>query len=158
MEQWLMFLEQWFNIIVFVFLLTLGYVVGRWQESRHFKSIREREQQLAAILAFSERKVPAQFEPCSGILVSGAVVVSVDYFKVIAAGLRGLIGGRINAFETLVERGRREALLRMKQDAASKGASAIFNVRLETSSISKGQKNQIGAVEVYAYGTALIPR
>ena len=44
----------------------------------------------------------------------------------------------------------------MKTDAKEKGASQIFNVKLETSSISKGGANQIGSVEVFAYGTGLI--
>ena len=33
----------------------------------------------------------------------------------------------------------------------------IFNIKIETSSISKGQRQTVGAVEVLAYGTALIP-
>lgn len=41
----------------------------------------------------------------------------------------------------------------MKDDA--KGATQIFNLRIETASISQGQKSQIGSVEVLAYGTAV---
>ena len=89
-------------------------------------------------------------------LVAGNVVVSIDYFKQVAAGLRSLIGGRVSAYETLLERARREAILRMKEDAINKGADAVFNVKLETSSITKGRRQQIGCVEIYAYGTAII--
>ena len=35
------------------------------------------------------------------------------------------------------------------------GAHQIINIRLETSSISKGRKKQVGSVEVLAYGTAV---
>ena len=83
-------------------------------------------------------------------------MISVDYFKHISAALRNLIGGRVIAYEALMDRARREAILRMKTDAKEKGASQIFNVKLETSSISKGGANQIGSVEVFAYGTGLI--
>jgi hypothetical protein len=31
----------------------------------------------------------------------------------------------------------------------------VFNVKMETSSISKGQRDTIGSVEVLAYGTAI---
>jgi uncharacterized protein YbjQ (UPF0145 family) len=44
----------------------------------------------------------------------------------------------------------------MKEDALRKGAHQICNVKLETASISKGARDQIGSVEVYAYGTGLI--
>jgi uncharacterized protein YbjQ (UPF0145 family) len=145
-----------YDLIIFLVLLTLGYGFGRVAESRHFKSIREREQQLVSILAFSERLPPVSNTPRKVALVGGSVVVSVDYFKRVAASLRNIFGGRVMALETLLERARREAILRMKQEAADLGAAMVVNVKLETSSISKGKKGQVGAVEVYAYGTALI--
>ena len=54
----------------------------------------------------------------------------------------------------LVDRGRREAILRMKEQCAD--ADLIVNLRIETSRISKGAKRRsLGTVEVFAYGTAL---
>jgi len=44
-------------------------------------------------------------------------------------------------------------VLRMKE--ACPDADQIINIRLETSSIYKGQGKQIGSVEVLAYGTAI---
>jgi uncharacterized protein YbjQ (UPF0145 family) len=44
----------------------------------------------------------------------------------------------------------------MKEQAATHGASHVLNIKMETSSISKGQRNSIGSVEVLAYGTAII--
>ncbi|ARN74014.1 YbjQ family protein [Oceanicoccus sagamiensis] len=146
-----------FDIVVFLSLITLGYIFGRIAETRHFKSIALREQQLRSILCFSERLPPPLSEPVETTLVAGNVVISVDYFKRIAASLRSLIGGRVTAYETLIERARREAILRMKQEASNLGATTVCNVKLETASITKGKKQQIGSVEVYAYGTALIP-
>lgn len=143
---------------IFVTLVVLGYVFGHITERRHFESIRRREAELAGILTFSERIPPPSAQPPRSHLVGGNTVVSIDYFKRIAAGLRGLIGGRVNAYESLLERARREAIIRMKLEAKTLGASSIINVKLETASISKGKKNQTGCVEVYAYGTALIPR
>ena len=144
------------DLIVFLSLLTLGYLFGRRAEHRHFKSIKQRERAYRNILCFSERFPPPSEQPIDTALVAGSVVISIDYFKRIAAALRGLIGGRVNAYETLVERARREAILRMKEDAKARGAKQVFNVKLETASITKNTQ-QVGAVEVYAYGTALIP-
>lgn len=144
-----------YDILIFLILAFLGFVFGRAAEQKHFKSIIEREKQFADLLTFSARVPPANMPIGTSQLVGGNVVISIDYFKRIAAGLRGLFGGNINAYESLIERARREAILRMKADARKLGSNMIINVKLETASISKGAKNQIGSVEVYAYGTGL---
>jgi uncharacterized protein YbjQ (UPF0145 family) len=144
------------NLIVFVVLLALGYIFGRAAEKKHFKSILGREKQYRNVLAFSERFPPPETPAPQVALVSGNVVISIDYFKQVIAGLRALIGGRVTSFESLLERARREAILRMKEEAHGKGAKSIFNVKIETSSISRGRRGQIGSVEVLAYGTAVI--
>lgn len=145
------------DLIIFLVLLLLGYVFGQHAEKRHFKSIIEREKTLRDILVFSERHIPDE-DQLEGILVSGNVVISIDYFKRFVAGLRNLVGGRVSSYESLLERARREAILRMKDAARRKGATAVWNIRLETSSIHKGAQQGIGAVEVVAYGTAVRPR
>ncbi len=144
------------NLIIFLVLLFLGYVFGQWAERRHFKSILRREKQYANILCFSERFPPDQANIKGVELVVGSVVISIDYFKRVSAGLRMLFGGRVAAYESLLERARREAILRMKEEAIDKGGSSVFNVKIETSSITKGSGQQIGSVEVYVYGTAII--
>lgn len=143
------------NLIIFLVLLSLGYFFGSWNEKRHFKSIRERESQYRTLPAVSSKQVPGKYATADSTLVDGSVVISIDYFKKISAGLRNFFGGRVSAYETLVDRARREAMLRMKRQAEVWGAEAICNVRIETSSVSKGAQGQVGAVEVYAYGTAL---
>jgi uncharacterized protein YbjQ (UPF0145 family) len=145
------------DIIVFFVLLILGYGFGRWAEKKHFASIIEREEMLHDLLTFSGRIPPQGLGPVDAVLVGGNVVISIDYFKRISAALRSLIGGRVSAYESLLDRARREAILRMKQQAYDSGASHVINVKLETASISKGHGKQVGSVEVYAYGTALIP-
>lgn len=145
------------DLIIFVVLLGLGYSVGRYAEKRHYRSIIERETTLNALPAMAVRFPPT--EPLyDQALVLGNVVVSVDYFKRFVAALRNLFGGRVTAYETLLDRARREAILRMKAQAEAMGASMVFNVKYETASISKGRGQTIGSVEVLAYGTALIKR
>lgn len=146
-----------FDLIVFLVLLTLGYGFGRVAEQRHYKSIIERETDLNRIPAIALRLPPPSLKPQRTQLVMGSVVISIDYFKRIAAGLRGLVGGRMMSYESLLDRARREAVLRMKEQADGLGAKMVFNIKLETASISKGRKNNIGSVEVLAYGTAIIP-
>lgn len=144
-----------FNFYFFLILLTIGYISGRMIEKRHFASIIRREEELSHVMTFAKRYPHNVTEKSQSTLVCGSTVISIDYFKKIAAGLRGLLGGRVSAYESLVERARREAILRMKEKAQTMGAHTIINVKLETASIYKGKKQQVGSVEVYAYGTAL---
>ena len=144
------------DLIVFLGLLSLGYLFGRAAEKKHLRSIVKRESEYRDVLAFSERLPPPSMGDMSSQLVAGSVVISIDYFKRFVAGLRGLVGGRLTSYESLIDRARREAVLRMKEDAIEKGSKHIVNVKLESCSISKGAKGQIGSVEVFAYGTALI--
>jgi uncharacterized protein YbjQ (UPF0145 family) len=142
------------DLIVFLVLLAAGYFFGQSAEKRHYKSIIEREKALHNVLCSSERRLP-DMGNVEGKLVCGSVVVSIDYFKRFVAGLRNLIGGRVSAYESLVDRARREALLRMKAEAQAYGARSVWNIRLETSSIYKNTQGSIGSVEVLAYGTAV---
>jgi len=144
------------EFIIFLALLMLGYGFGRMAELRHYHSIRQREAALRSIPAIATKTPDPTLQPRQTQLVTGSVVISIDYFKRFIAALRHLIGGRVTPYETLLDRARREAILRMKEEAQALGATLIFNIKLETASISQGQRNTVGSVEVLAYGTAFI--
>jgi uncharacterized protein YbjQ (UPF0145 family) len=145
---------------IFTVLLLVGLVFGRASEQRHFREIRRREAELRGVLVFNERRPPPGAEFRQATLVVGSVVVAEDYFKRIAAGLRGFFGGRVSVYESLMDRGRREAVLRMKEQARRHGATMVFNVRFETSSLAVdgGAQSPMFSAEFLAYGTALVPR
>jgi len=146
------------QIGIFLFLLALGYGWGQYLEKRHYRSIIQREAALRRIPVFATKHLPDDLPLGSRtVLVMGSVVISVDYFKRFLAGLRMLVGGRLKSYETLIDRARREAILRAQDQARRKGASQLFNLKLETASISKGAKDTVGSVEVLAYATAVIP-
>jgi len=147
-------MEPIIRLIFFFVLLLTALIVGKTLERRHYRSIREREAQLKHIRVFAERRPPPNFSGQPFYLVSGAVVISSDYFKTFVAGIKGLFGGRLTTYETLLDRGRREAILRMKEQAAQYGAKAIYNVRLETSTLNQNKKKSIICSEMLAYGTA----
>ena len=135
-------------------LIITGFFIGAWVERRHFRRIRKREGELRDILAFAIRRAPDDLVLSAPHLVAGSAVISVDYFKRFAAGLRGLIGGRIGSYESLYERARREALIRMKQTARQAGSTILLNVKLDTTRIYAGSRNATVSVEAIAYGTA----
>ena len=145
-------------LIGFILLIILGFVAGTITESNHYKSIKERERKTLQIPVVNMKKPEDVLikgkRVASAQLVSGSVVVSIDYFKLVLASLRNLVGGNIRSYETLVDRGRREAVLRMKEAADS--PDIIMNMRIETSTIgSSANRGTIGSIEVLAYGTAI---
>jgi uncharacterized protein YbjQ (UPF0145 family) len=146
-----------FDLIVLLVLLTTGYVFGQLAEKRHYRSILKREQALRQLLLVATRFPPMYTPPPQTRLVTGSVVISVDYFKVFVASLRKLVGGRMRPYESLIDRARREAVLRMKEAAQKAGATMIFNVKFEAVPLYKGQRNSIQSVEALVYGTAIIP-
>ena len=142
------------DLYIFLGLVAIGYFTGQWLERRHFRSIRQREQELLELVTTSSKRPLGELPPVREVkLVKGSAVISIDYFKRIAATLRGLFGGNVRAYETLVDRARREAILRLKESCPD--ATQIINLRIETSSIFKGKGDQVGSVEVLAYATAI---
>ena len=146
-----------FELITFVVLLAIGYGFGQRAERAHYASILEREERMRGLLLVQSRFPPAIEPPPASALVTGSVVISVDFFKVFVAGLRSLIGGRLTSYESLADRARREAVLRMKEEAQRLGANMVVNVKFETVPLYKGQQGTVQSVEAFAYGTALIP-
>jgi uncharacterized protein YbjQ (UPF0145 family) len=142
------------NIVLPALLLLVGYVVGQMLEKKHYASIRLRERQLKNVVALTTRFPPVGVSSERFTLVSGAVVVSSDYFKTFVAGFRNLFGGRFRGYESLLDRARREALLRLKEQAKAQGSTLVIGVRYQTSQISGAGTP---SMEVMAYGTALLP-
>jgi len=146
------------NLVIFAVLVAVGYFSGSAAERRHYASIVQREKEtlrfqvVTAEARFAEGRIKESF------MVSGSVVISIDYFKRLLGNLRNLFGGRVKAYESLLDRARREAVLRMKEQAQTRGGDMITNLRMETSTLTgaANQRGQIGSVEVIAYGTAVI--
>ncbi|HUT13450.1 MAG TPA: YbjQ family protein [Thermoguttaceae bacterium] len=136
-------------------LLILAFWIGGSIESSHFRRLAQRELALSAITVSNLKWLPENWRASDGVLVTGEAVIATDYFKVFVAGLRNLFGGRIRAYETLVERARREAIVRMLEQAQAAGANVVWNVRIETATIQGKQQGKSGGVEVIAYGTAM---
>ena len=121
-----------FELIITVLFLALTYATGSIIEKNHFKKIKQREIKLIKkpVISYGAKN----FKPKRPIkkveLVTGEVVIGGDYFKNFVANLKNFFGGRLTPFESIMDRGRREALLRMREKA--KYASIIVNTKLET--------------------------
>lgn len=146
------------DLLIFLGLVSIGFFIGRRREKEHFESIVKREKSLLHLPVFCDSHSLKKLKVQSGELVSGAVAISPDYFKIVASQIRNFFGGNVSVYESLLDRARREAVLRMKEEALAQGAHQVINMRLETSSISGDDpsgRNQVAGVEVFAYGTAI---
>jgi len=138
-------------------LLILGYFIGSYREKRHFRDLQKREKKVLnlPVSNFSKQVLPTDITETR--LLIGSVVISIDYFKKISAMLRNLVGGKVVVYESLLDRSRREAILRMQEEAIEWGATQVLNVRLDTVTIGGrfGGKTDPGSIEVIAYGTGI---
>ena len=144
------------QLIIVIVLIGLGYVIGSILEKKHYRSIISREAQLLHIPTVSVKNmIEDGVDIIDARMVQGSVVISIDHFKRILASLRNIFGGRVTAYESLIDRARREAILRMKEK--SPNADIVLNTRIETSTIgrSANSRKSIGSIEAMAYGTAI---
>jgi uncharacterized protein YbjQ (UPF0145 family) len=136
------------QLVIFVILFSVGFGFGRYNERKHLQYLTQQEQRLAYIRVNNCRFVSSDFP---GQLISSNVVISHDYFKYVIANLQNLLGGRLTSYESVVERARREALVRLKLEAEKIGADQMMGLRLSTTELGM----QGGMVEVFAYATAI---
>jgi uncharacterized protein YbjQ (UPF0145 family) len=140
-----------------VLLLVGTYLIGSAVEKAHCREIRIREARSRRFPTVNFHTPPKSWNIVGAEMVAGNVVISIDYFKRFLAGLRMLFGGRVASYESLLDRARREAILRMKEAAFERGFNAVINVRIETSRLASSNRKGEGTagVEILAFGTAV---
>lgn len=146
-------MELLLQLIFLAMMLSVGYFWGTHAEKKHYRSIIQREKQSTDIIITATKYAPETGKDAE--LVIGSVVVASDYFKRFVAWLIGIFGGKINVYESLLDRARREAVLRMKEDARLYKANMIVNVKFETATLNNINRQGAAMVEVLAYGTAI---
>ncbi len=144
------------DLILIITALVVCYITGSAIEKIHYKKIKEREVSLykAPCLTYG-KSFSRNPKVKDAFLVTGSVVIGCDYFKSFLASLKNLFGGNVSAYESVLDRGRREALLRMRELARTKQANAVINVKIETVMLDPLGTSQNPKVSVTAYGTAI---
>ncbi|MFH1509436.1 MAG: YbjQ family protein [bacterium] len=82
-------------------------------------------------------------------IVRGNTIRARNVGRDIMAFAKNIVGGEVHEYTKLMAEAREQAYDRMLEDAKSKGADGIVNVRFTTSTITQG------AAELLAYGTAV---
>ena len=144
------------NLVFVAALLALGLLVGGAVERRHTRSLQEREARHRDVLVTDLRSFP-QVSPGGPApqLVVAEVVIASDFLKSFLASLRQILGGEMKSFGTLMIRARREAVMRLVQQARAQGYNAICNVRLIPADIGGGTTSRsVAMVALLASATA----
>ena len=101
-------LEGFDQLVVYVgsicVFLLLGALVGTRLEREHYRRIREREARTRDFRVVTLQTLPQDWSVEACCLVTGSVVISLDYFKRFLARLRMLVGGRLRSYEPLLDR------------------------------------------------------
>lgn len=144
------------DILFIIVLLAFTYATGCIIEKNHYKKIKQREIALfrQPNITFSAKDWKIDKRVRKVELVTGEVVISGDYFKNFVASLKNIFGGRLTSFESVLDRGRREAILRMREKA--KYANFIINTRIESVMLNNVySKESVPQCAIIAYGTAI---
>ena len=140
-------MDDLIEIVFALVAISIGFVFGKRAERKHYENIRAREQQLLHIPLRSEKEIPAEYNEVQ--LVMGNVVIATDRFKAVVGSLQGFFGGNVRSLDSFMDRGRREAILRLKEQAQTWGAKEIIHVRVDSCMLDNN------GVEVFASGTAV---
>ncbi|MBR6099003.1 heavy metal-binding domain-containing protein [bacterium] len=142
--------------LILISCLVICYYTGSTIEKKHYENIKAREAALSKTLCMTYGKAFSRSTKIkNSYLVSSSVVIGCDYFKAFLAYFRNLFGGNISAYESVLDRGKREAILRMKEQASARKAHAIINTKIETVMLDPLGSKEHPKVCVTAYGTAI---
>ena len=155
----------WATILIWLFIIIpligvgIALVVAPILERRHYADLEEREASVRGLVVHDLSSAVVATGRVRPRMVTGSVVMGVDWWKGLMLMLVNLVGGGVPSVDRVMARARREAILRMAEEAQALGAVEVVNTRLETSTISKRQGDSgMGSGEILAHGTALIPR
>ncbi|MBQ7450027.1 heavy metal-binding domain-containing protein [bacterium] len=144
------------SIIITLFFLLLAFTTGTLIEKAHFNKLKKMEIALIKkpVVTYGTKHYPITRKIKKIELVHGESVIAGDYFKYYVASLKNIFGGRLTTLESIMDRARRQAIVRMKEQA--KDANLIVNVRIESAMLNHvDMKNSIPKCAVFAYGTAI---
>jgi uncharacterized protein YbjQ (UPF0145 family) len=138
------------NFLQTFLLAAAGWSLATYTEHRHNKRMSLREKDLEDVIITTAKHADTHMKTAA--MVVGSVVVSHDFFRTLFISLRKIIGGNIVHYERLLVRGRREAFIRMQEEAKLRGFNKVINVRFGSSHISG---RFLPAIELTAYGTGV---
>ncbi len=71
-------------------------------------------------------------------LVTGEAIIGAHIFKDLFAGIRDIVGGRSDAYESTIREAREAAVREMTQEAQRLGADAVVGVDIDYETVGQG--------------------
>lgn len=140
-----------FELFVFI---PIGFIFGRYAEKKHIRNLGEREKACSGFSVTDIKSFPAiATDSITPKLFTAEVTIASDYYKRFAGGIKGIFGGEIKSYASLMQRARREAVLRLIEQAKSEGYNAICNIRLDSADIGGTSTTKHGSIMVSVIGS-----
>jgi uncharacterized protein YbjQ (UPF0145 family) len=148
-------------VLATLFIPLTSWGLGRWYQGRLLKVLDGKEKQQGSLLksnkSLSTSSPMATMNASSSTLLHVSICVGPSWGQMFFMWVKSLFGGRLHSYDTVLDFGRREVLMRLHQQANELGCASIVNIRIETSVISfaKNDKSKQSSVEFLAFATGL---
>ncbi len=135
------------------------WIFSKRNDNRILTYLREEEPKYADIQILNTKEMPKNLNAIDSSLCTTQVVLAVDPGKQFVAWILTMVGGNIDVYQKMLHLARRKAKLNIRKQARENGANLVLKYSVETSNIFAANPNSesgsSGAVEVFAYGTAI---
>jgi uncharacterized protein YbjQ (UPF0145 family) len=148
-------------VLATLFIPLTSWGLGRWYQGRLLKVLDGKEKQHGSLFksnkSLSTSSPMATMNASSSTLLHVSICVGPSWGQMFFMWVKSLFGGRLHSYDTVLDFGRREVLMRLHQQANELGCASIVNIRIETSVISfaKNDKSKQSSVEFLAFATGL---
>ena len=139
----------------------LSWAIGRWYQDRLMNALLLNEKQQGNMLQsdqhLSTKSLMTTMAAESSTLLHVSICVGPSMGQMFFMWCKSIVGGRLHSYDVVLDYGRREALLRLNQQAKDLGCSSIVNIRIETSTVkfSKSSNGNTSSVEFLAFATGI---
>jgi uncharacterized protein YbjQ (UPF0145 family) len=139
----------------------LSWAIGRWYQDRLMSALQLNEKQQGNMLQsdqhLSTQSLMTTMAAESSTLLHVSICVGPSMGQIFFMWFKSIFGGRLHSYDVVLDYGRREALLRLNQQAKNLGCSSVVNIRIETSTVSfaKNDKSNTSSVEFLAFATGI---
>ena len=139
----------------------LSWAIGRWYQDRLMSALLLNEKQQGNMLQsdqhLSTQSLMTTMTAESSTLLHVSICVGPSMGQIFFMWFKSIFGGRLHSYDVVLDYGRREALLRLNQQAKNLGCSSVVNIRIETSTVSfaKNDKSNTSSVEFLAFATGI---
>lgn len=138
-------------------MLAFAWSMGVWITRRHETDLAQRELAVAHIYVHNTGRLQdAVLGPHPPVMVTSEVTLGVDHFRGFLGQWKSLFGGQVRSYQMVLDRARREVVMRMLEQTHALGYNALANVRIDFADISGSalRRRKAADISVLASGTA----